>query len=139
MSETTQTRSFRLRAPIIIGVMLVSLVVLLPGLACGGSAIPDSGIEGFVTIGPISPVVTPGSVDNEPYSALLRIKNLPGEDLVATVQSDEEGLFRVALEPGRYLVEPENGNPLPIAESQEVTVSPGRYTHIDVAYDSGIR
>lgn len=90
-------------------------------------------------LGPISPVSTPGSLNNRPYSATLKIKSLPDTELVAEVVSDEQGVFRTALEPGRYLVEPQNGDPLPVAASQEVVVSAGHYTHVEIDYDSGIR
>jgi hypothetical protein len=118
---------------------LGSLAALIPAYACGGGVSADSGIEGVVTLGPISPVSTPGSPNKRPYSATLKLKSLPDTELVAEVVSDEQGVFRTALEPGRYLVEPQNGDPLPVAASQEVVVFAGQYTHVEIDYDSGIR
>jgi hypothetical protein len=77
--------------------------------------------------------------DSRPYSAVIRIKSVPEGKLVAETTSDENGRFRVALSPGRYLVEPEQGEPLPTASPQEVTVAEGEFTRVRVDYDSGIR
>jgi hypothetical protein len=48
-------------------------------------------------------------------------------------------LFRVLLTPGVHLLEPRNGDPLPIARPQTFTVIKGQFTELRVDYDSGIR
>jgi hypothetical protein len=58
---------------------------------------------------------------------------------MATVTSAADGTFRVGVPAGEYLVEPQETSPYPFARSQQVTVSPGEYTVVMVAYDSGIR
>ncbi|OFW58666.1 MAG: hypothetical protein A2133_08075 [Actinobacteria bacterium RBG_16_64_13] len=99
----------------------------------------DTGIEGEVWIGPISPVSKPGEPDSKPYSASIRIRSVAEDRIVAVVTSDENGRFRIALVPGRYVLEPEQGDPLPRASTQEVTVVAGQLTHVRIDYDSGIR
>jgi hypothetical protein len=69
----------------------------------------------------------------------LTIIRLSDGEKIARVASADDGYFRVLLAPGRYLVEPEQGQPFPTAPSQEVTVEAGRFTRIQVGYDSGIR
>ena len=74
----------------------------------------------------------------EPYEATLAI--LDANDVqVATLRSGRDGRFEVALPPGDYLVVPQAGDPLPVAEPVAVTVIDGRFEEIQVNYDSGIR
>jgi hypothetical protein len=98
----------------------------------------DSGITGLVTLGPISPVEQPGVSNDKPYAATLVIKRTAGS-VVAQVRSGEDGRFTIKLAPGTYILEPQNGQPLPRAEAQQVTVSAHAFTEVTVAYDSGIR
>ena len=114
-------------------------MIALAGSGCGDAQTPDSGILGTVTIGPLNPVSQPGQIDSKPYSATIDIRTIPEGELIATVISDEQGKFRVALEPGTYLVEPQSNGQLPFAETQEVAVSEGRFVEVKIDYDSGIR
>jgi inhibitor of cysteine peptidase len=101
--------------------------------------IQESGIEGEVWIGPISPVSKPGEPNSRPYSAVIGVRRISEGRIVAEVTSDAEGRFRIALVPGTYLLEPQQGRPLPRASTQEVTVVAGQFTHVRIDYDSGIR
>jgi len=59
-----------------------------------------------------------------------------------TVRSGEDGRFRVKLAPGKYKLTPMAPNPgaPPHAPGpQAVTVEPGKYAHVTIKYDSGIR
>lgn len=105
----------------------------------GSTTIAQEGIEGTVTIGPIRPVSRPGEINSRPYVATLVIRALADNRIVATVTSAADGTFRVSVPAGEYVVEPQQTSPYPFAGSQQVTVSPGEYTVIMVAYDSGIR
>jgi hypothetical protein len=58
---------------------------------------------------------------------------------VTRVRSDEDGRFRVGLSPGDYVVDPESGDPFPVAGPQDVTVVEGAYTEVVVSFDTGIR
>jgi hypothetical protein len=101
--------------------------------------VTDSGAQGEVRIGPINPVEQPGVENDAPYVATLRIKRASDGKQVAETTSDKDGRFRVALLPDAYILEPVNGDPLPIAPSQEFIVLPGQFTTLRVDYDSGIR
>jgi len=114
------------------------LVVSLATTACE-DPVTDSGVKGEVRIGPINPVEQPGVENTAPYSARLTVRSVPDDDMVAETMSDRHGSFLIYLPPGDYILVPENGDPLPIAEPQAFTVSPGRFATVDVAYDSGIR
>lgn len=109
------------------------------GCGNGGSgSTPDSGITGAVTIGPISPVEQPGQPNEKPYAATIVVKRANG-GIAATVRSGQDGRFSVALPPGDYVLEPQNGSPLPVAPTQPVTVQPHQFATVRVQYDSGIR
>ncbi len=118
-----------------IGIVLVSLALVLA--SCGATP-TDGGINGLVTIGPISPVERPGVTNEAPYQATIVVKNTDGH-AVATVKSGVDGRFSLNLAPGTYVLEPQSPGVLPVAQPQEVTVEPHRYTEVTVSYDSGIR
>jgi hypothetical protein len=58
---------------------------------------------------------------------------------VATVMSGTDGRFEVVLPPGHYLVVPQSGDPLPLAEPISVTVEVGQFVEVQINYDSGIQ
>lgn len=119
---------------------LILLVVLI--LASCSSSTPtaiNSGIEGQVFIGPICPVVQIGQeCPDQPYQAVLTVNSPEGERIVQ-VQTDEDGQFRILLQPGEYVLHPESPNVMPFAGEQTVVVGEGAYTQVIVNYDSGIR
>jgi len=99
----------------------------------------DSGIEGQVFIGPMCPVVKVGEeCPDETYQATLSVNSPKGERIVQ-VQTDKDGLFKIPLEPGEYILHPESPNVMPYANEQTVIVEAGRFTKVIVSYDSGIR
>jgi hypothetical protein len=118
---------------------LALAAVLLLAVACGENTVTDSGVQGEVRVGPVNPVEQPGVQNDAPYAATLRIKKASGGKVVAETRSAADGSFRVALPPGDYILEPVNGDPLPVAQPQEFTVAAGRFTTVRVNYDSGIR
>jgi len=117
---------------------VVGLVILALAFASCDTTPADSGLNGLVTIGPLSPVEQPGVPNDGPYQATIVIKD-DGGDKVATVESAADGRFTVSLAPGTYVLEPQSPGQMPYAESQEVIVEAHRFTEVTVAYDSGIR
>ena len=111
--------------------------------ACGGSDAllgPDAaqGIAGMVLLGPLCPVATPEDpCPDRPYAATLEL--FEGGERIATLQSGDDGRFRLGLAPGRYRLHPIPGNPLPTAGDQEISVESGVWTDVTVSYDTGIR
>lgn len=98
-----------------------------------------TGIEGKVTIGPQCPVQRADSpCPDSPYEARIQVRDSSGK-VVVTFISNADGTFRIDVAPGRYTLVPQSGMPLPHAEPVDVTVVEGRYTRVDIAYDSGIR
>jgi hypothetical protein len=126
-------------------VLLVLLIASLVGGCGDGPAAGEgsSGITGRAVLGPICPVNREDTPcpDRPHGGARLRIIVRATGDVAATVTADDEGRFRVPLAPGEYVVDagPTEGRPLPFAKPVDVTVRPGEYTHVTVAFDTGIR
>jgi len=103
----------------------------------------ESGIEGQVSIGPMCPVERPDRpCPDKPFAASIEIQNLDDPSHHLTIRSGEDGCFRVKLAPGKYKLTPMAPNPgaPPHAPGpQAVTVEPGKYAHVMIKYDSGIR
>lgn len=132
-------------------VALALFLVLAPALLAGcgdagAGGTPDgrSGVAGQVHLGPQCPVV---SVDEpcpeEPAAGVTVIvsEQLPGEayaagEEVARTKTDEQGAFRVAVDPGNYVVTAEAGMS---CELMDATVVEGAYTEVAVPCDTGIR
>lgn len=123
-------------------ILLAPLILLM--LACGLFATPaptDSGITGKALVGPMCPAIREGEeCPDQPYQATITVNSLKGREIVQ-FQTDEQGNFSVPLAPGEYILHPETpeGMPLPFADEQRFTVTPGEYTRLIVLYDSGIR
>ncbi len=99
----------------------------------------DQGIDGLVLLGPQCPVETlEDPCPDLPYQAWIDVRTASGES-VTRIRSGEDGRFRVGLVPGRYVLNPESGDPFPIASEQEVAVGDGAYTEVIVSFDTGIR
>jgi hypothetical protein len=101
----------------------------------------NSGIKGQVLLGPTSPVVSSDKPrTDKPYKAKLKILNQDREE-VLQLDTDEEGRFKITLEPGKYIISPVAPNLLrpPYPEEQKVTVKMNEFTEVKVIFDTGIR
>jgi hypothetical protein len=115
------------------------LILLLSTCSMKTPTPADSGIEGQTLIGPMCPIVQVGQeCPDQPYQAVLTVNSSTGERVVQ-VQADENGMFRIPLEPVEYIQHPESQNALPFASEQTVRVEAGKFTQVMVSYDSGIR
>ena len=120
----------------------VAGIVLALG-ACDSSKLPApdaaQGIDGLVMRGPLCPVATSEDpCPDQPYQASIDILDRQ-QNLVTRVESGEDGTFRVGLEPGLYILVPEQGDPLPSAAEQVVDVQAGVWSSVTINYDTGIR
>ncbi len=99
---------------------------------------PASGIEGTVIIRPVRSVERRGVVNQRPFQAKITVLDGAGRE-VASVQSDAEGQFQLALAPGSYLLRPESPGAYPRAAQQRVVVRRDEMTQVKIVYDSGMR
>jgi hypothetical protein len=99
-----------------------------------------SGVEGRVTAGPTCPVERPDRpCPPRPVETGLHLIDPSGSE-VAAGRSGPDGSFRVGAPAGRYTLRADYGSGRvggcpPVA----VNVSAGRYTHVDLECDTGIR
>jgi len=123
----------------VLKIILISILLFLSACSPVTPEAVNSGIEGQVFIGPICPVVQVGQeCPDQPYQATLSVTSPKGERIVQ-VQTDEEGRFKIPLQPGEYILHPESPNVLPFANDQAVIVDADNFTQVIVNYDSGIR
>ena len=111
--------------------------------ACGSGDLlgPDAqqGVEGVVLIGPQCPVQsTANPCPDLPYQASIYVRSRGGA-FVTRVSSGADGTFRVGLRPGLYTLEPESGDPFPVAGPQDVEVVSDEYSQVTISFDTGIR
>jgi hypothetical protein len=121
------------------------LAVALLAAACAGGPAQttraDTGIRGTVILGPTCPVEQEGQPPClTPLAAELVVRSKDGSTEVARVASGADGRFELALPPGDYVIWPEPGeNGFPVAQPVQVSVVAGRFSELEINYDSGIR
>ena len=115
------------------------LILLLATCSIQQPKAVDSGVQGQVMMGSTCPIVQNGqSCPDQPYPATLTV-NTPGGERIARVHADANGFFKVKLGTGTYTLHPESPNGMPYAADQTFTVQAGRFTQVNIHYDSGIR
>lgn len=99
----------------------------------------DTGLQGQVIYGPITPVCRDNEPCEAPFSAWFSVLKNARE--VNRFQSDKQGKFSVALDPGLYVVVPDSTAPLmaPQQQRKEVEVLPQGMTPVTLYFDTGIR
>lgn len=118
---------------------ITGILILLLATCSTQPVSSDSGVEGQVLIGPLCPVVQVGQeCPDQPYQTTLVVNNSNGRE-IAKVQTDEDGHFKILLEPGEYILHPESPNVMPSVGEQTFSVEPDKFTQVTVIYDSGIR
>ncbi len=131
----------------------LSIVVAVGGMllaACASAGTPgstpvatNSGIEGKTLAGPTCPVERPESPcpDRPVPKAVVDVWDRQHSKKIVTFTTDDQGSFRVALNPGDYYLDPQrvDDQAFPIPHPQIVTVRKGAYTEITIEYDTGIR
>ncbi|MEU7873051.1 hypothetical protein [Dactylosporangium sp. NPDC049140] len=76
-----------------------------------------------------------------PVQARLTVLNATAQAVVATVDTDAQGHFTVAVPAGSYLLRPVliGGGPARRPTNLPVTVAAGHYTSITMRLDNGLR
>jgi hypothetical protein len=129
-------------------------LVLLALLCCAQFGLAQgrhSGVAGEAFINSC-PVIGPFECPLTPYETTISVYSERGR-LIKEVETDENGLFAVKLNPGVYTLVPAGPPPLPPpapgfppveliyprAEPVTVEVKARRFTEITIIYDSGVR
>ncbi len=102
-----------------------------------------SGVVGVVELGPTCPVER---IQPDPrcaprgYKTTIEIFSKQGNPaVVASVESDADGHFKISLEPGTYLFQPKGENMMPRCVSETVEVKAQGFTYVTFSCDTGIR
>ena len=101
----------------------------------------DSGIRGTITVGPMCPVQTEADPNcaPRPYPTSLTVYVENSSTVAAMAAPDSYGSYAIVLPPGKYLIVPRGGDPLPRCAPVTVTVAARVFTNQDLSCDSGIR
>lgn len=124
--------------------MTVAGILLVAGCGDAGPTTTDSGVTGAVRLGPTCPVESVGEpCDDRPAAGVTVTVSLqvPGDayaagSVVARTTTDAEGTYRVAVEPGEYVVTADAGMS---CELMDARVADGAYARVDIPCDTGIR
>src|SRR6266700_898606 len=91
---------------------LRTMLILLAASACFSSAQIQSGsatvMEGIITVSPSRPGPTRENIPNSAPVAKATFTVATQSGVVTTFTTDDEGRFRVSLQPGRYTVSLQN-------------------------------
>ena len=100
-----------------------------------------SGIEGQALISPARPgPIRQGETDSAPYKTTLTIRSASDGREIRQLETGSDGRFRVALPPGTYKIGPGTRvGRFPRGAEQTVTVVQGRFAHVTIEFDSGMR
>jgi hypothetical protein len=131
---------------IIIAVIVAFVIVADALFLMGKSQNPpagDSGVQGIVLLGPTCPVmrIDDNSCADRPYQADLTVLSADGSVDIARSKSGEDGRFKIALQPGDYILDAQapGGNMLPRCGQTPVSVTNGVFVNMTISCDSGIR
>ncbi len=106
-----------------------------------GPAGSGNGVEGTVLFGPLCPVERADSpCPPKPIAAEITVTTRAGQTVSSGVSSSD-GTYRIALSPGTFTLTaraPGSGA-FGVSKPVDVVVVLGRYTHVDLMVDSGIR
>jgi hypothetical protein len=101
-------------------------------------------LEGYVTIGPLKPVETPGETPTVPPEVYalrkIMVYGESGTALIKQVDIDNDGYYRVELKPGTYTIDInhagiDSSNDVP----KEIEIEVRKTVRLDIDIDTGIR
>jgi hypothetical protein len=102
---------------------------------------PSSGIEGYVTKGPVCPGpirIGDTKCQDQPYQTYITILDANNSQ-ITQFQTDSMGYFKFPLKPGTYTLHPETDKRYPTATDQSAVVIDGQFTQVMIRFDTGIR
>jgi hypothetical protein len=131
------------QALVILGARLTVLIIVAGlSVACGsyrpGAGPPASLVTGTVAAGPVAPLARPGVPATRAVRGAI-VKALRGNQVMATVYTNEAGRYEIRLRPGTYLIRTQSDKYLSREASKTVTLSRGQKLTVNLVFDTGIR
>jgi carboxypeptidase family protein len=125
------------------GSRIIAVIVLLGSMVACGSLRPGAGsraalVTGTVLAGPVSPVSRPGVPATRPVRQAT-VEALRGSDIVAAARTDAAGRYKLALQPGTYVIRAKAGRYLSRKPAETINISSGETRTVDFVFDTGIR
>lgn len=120
----------------------VLFVALLPRMSAAVTPTPTpatSGIEGVVFVSPIRPGPTRIDQPNARPAPNVTFSVMKSDEKIATLTTDSEGRFHLALPPGHYTVLRDDPGARVGHWRFEVEVKPAEITSVRWTADSGMR
>lgn len=74
-----------------------------------------------------------------PYQGALAVKLKSGDKVVATISSDSQGKFSIALPPGTYFITQSGESRYPLIHSDDIVVAKHKFTSVNLTADIGMR
>lgn len=100
----------------------------------------ETGIRGTVLRGPVhgGPMIA-GQAHEAPFRASFSVTE--SRQTVALFESNEDGVFEVALPPGEYTIVPDTSAPIlfPQRQQKTVTVPEDGFATVTLRFDTGLR
>jgi hypothetical protein len=107
--------------------------------ACEASTREYATIEGRVTLGPIMPVCREGVPCDGVFAGAQVVVRHKNGGTVAQTKADANGMFRVEVPAGAYIVSVAVDAPLPHCSEAEVVIAARQNARVEIDCDSGIR
>ncbi len=79
------------------------------------------------------------SCGSRPYQGPLAVRRSSDQEIVATVSSNREGNFRIAVPPGKYFITQGGEARYPLIHSDEIVVVKNKFTAVKLSADIGMR
>jgi hypothetical protein len=133
-----------MRVPGVLTIALAGSILAGCGDQGSGTTRDQSGVAGRIYLGPQCPVETEGDPCEDEPAAGSRVtvaKQVPGDsyaggEVVARTSTGADGSYRVAVEPGKYVVTANAGMS---CELMDARVTAGAFSKVDVPCDTGTR
>ena len=125
-----------------IKIFLMMLLIIMPTWAIIGCLKKEGFLEGHVSIGPLCPV-EPCNINQHQLEKIYDARNISiyseNKILVKHIKLTKTGDYKVALNPGRYVVDTIHGIGGSKDLPKEIKIESGKIIRLNIDIDTGIR
>jgi hypothetical protein len=130
--------------PVVSAVVALLAATALVAADHAGAKYVSSGVIGNTYVTGCPGAAPPGGEHcTSPYQATIRVlTDCEDRKLVKTFRTRSDGSFKVHLRPGRYILDPQPGDPdsrATAVKRHRVTVKKKRFVYVQIYFDGGLR